>query len=247
MTTLRRARIGGANRHGIQARNRRWFPKYRPAHEVYCALAREAGDGATVLHLGGGRDSIGLASALHGIAARFVCLDPNAGGLQLNPVNLKIRGDGERLPFPDGTFDLILAENVFEHLEHPGVVLSECGRCLRPGGRIIFMCPNRFGYIYLISSVTPYQLHVKFRKFALGVDDAQTFPTYYRLNSAARIRTIAGQAGLVLETIKSYVGWPTYWEFSDLLHRIFVVSHWILELMPPAFHLTLVGTLRRES
>lgn len=235
-----------SRRRRIERRNRRWFPDYVPAHQLYCALARSLTEpGASVLHLGGGRDSLGVAAELPG-AGRVVCLDPDLGGLRRNPGRLRVGGEGERLPFGDQAFDLILAENVFEHLQRPRAVLAECRRCLRPGGRLVFMCPNRCGYTYLISAALPYGLHVRLRKIAMGVDKTDTFPTYYRLNSAARIGATARRAGLHLETVDSYVGWPTYWEFSDLLHRGFVLVHRIVQMLPPALHLTLLGSLRRD-
>lgn len=241
------AGAGSARHKRIEERNHRWFAGYTPVHELYLALAREAGSrGAAVLHLGGGRDSMAVEQSLEGVAAHVVCLDPDLRAIRLNKCRLRVRGTGERLPFADARFDLILAEYVFEHLERPLEVLGECRRCLRPGGSMVFMCPNRCGYIYLISAAMPYWLHVWFRKSVMGVDEADTFPTYYRLNTVRRIRKTAGLAGLRLEMVRSYVGWPTYWEFSDLLHRIFVVAHRVLEILPPGVHLTLIGTLRRE-
>src|SRR5579883_1465043 len=147
-------------REHIERRNRRWFANYIPAHEVYCAAARRAArrDDA-ILHLGGGHDSLGVEASLGGLARRLVCVDPDLNGLRRNRGRLKVGGDGEQLPFRSGLFDLILAENVFEHLPCPRAVLAECRRCLRPGGRLIFLCPNRYGYIYMISAALPYRLH----------------------------------------------------------------------------------------
>ena len=52
---------------------------------------------------------------------------------------------GERLPFPDNTFDLILSHEVIEHVHDDRVVIAEIVRALRPGGRLVLFCPNR-GY-----------------------------------------------------------------------------------------------------
>jgi SAM-dependent methyltransferase len=41
---------------------------------------------------------------------------------------------GEKLPFEDGGFDLVLCTQVLEHVEDPAAVLSEIHRVLRPGG-----------------------------------------------------------------------------------------------------------------
>ncbi len=52
---------------------------------------------------------------------------------------------GEHLPFPPGTFDLILSHEVIEHVQDDRAAIAEIVRALRPGGRLILFCPNR-GY-----------------------------------------------------------------------------------------------------
>lgn len=43
----------------------------------------------------------------------------------------------EDLPYPDGSFDLVLSDQVLEHTEQPFRAVSESLRVLRPGGRAI--------------------------------------------------------------------------------------------------------------
>lgn len=45
------------------------------------------------------------------------------------------------LPFADGTFDLVTAFDVIEHLEPEGAALGEAARVLRPGGRLLLSVP----------------------------------------------------------------------------------------------------------
>ena len=51
---------------------------------------------------------------------------------------------GEALPFGDGTFDLILSNEVIEHVEDDARACAEMVRVLRPGGRAVIFCPNRW-------------------------------------------------------------------------------------------------------
>jgi SAM-dependent methyltransferase len=51
----------------------------------------------------------------------------------------------EHLPFPAGTFDLILSHEVLEHVDDDRGSVQEMLRVLRPGGRLIVFVPNR-GY-----------------------------------------------------------------------------------------------------
>ncbi len=45
-----------------------------------------------------------------------------------------VRGDGTRLPFRSGSFDLVFSHSVIEHVASAQEYLSECHRVLRPGG-----------------------------------------------------------------------------------------------------------------
>ena len=45
-----------------------------------------------------------------------------------------LRGDGTRLPFRDGSFDLVFSHSVLEHLTSAVSYLRECRRVLRDGG-----------------------------------------------------------------------------------------------------------------
>jgi SAM-dependent methyltransferase len=67
---------------------------------------------------------------------------------RLDQVHLRadfLGGAGEYLPFPDGSFDLILSHEVLEHVQDDRAALREMVRVLRPGGRLALFCPNR-GY-----------------------------------------------------------------------------------------------------
>src|SRR4051794_6749044 len=46
------------------------------------------------------------------------------------------QGDAEQLPFPDGSFDLVISRHVLWTLPHPERALDEWLRVLRPGGRL---------------------------------------------------------------------------------------------------------------
>jgi SAM-dependent methyltransferase len=53
-------------------------------------------------------------------------------------------GAGEHLPFRDGTFDLVLSNEVIEHVQDDREVVAEMARVTRPGGRVVIFCPNRW-------------------------------------------------------------------------------------------------------
>ena len=51
-------------------------------------------------------------------------------------------GAGEELPYDDGTFDLVTALDVVEHLDDDLAGLREMRRVLRPGGRVLLFVPT---------------------------------------------------------------------------------------------------------
>jgi SAM-dependent methyltransferase len=50
-------------------------------------------------------------------------------------------GAGEELPYEDGTFDLVTAFDVVEHMDDDLAGLREMRRVLRPGGRVLLFVP----------------------------------------------------------------------------------------------------------
>ncbi len=67
-----------------------------------------------------------------------------AGELPLGAPVAAVRGDAFALPFPDGTFDRVIASEILEHLPTDTVAMDELARVLKPGGTIAITVP-RFG------------------------------------------------------------------------------------------------------
>ncbi len=52
--------------------------------------------------------------------------------------------DNQRVPFPDASFDVVVTNQVLEHVEDIDAVLDEIRRVLRPGGRILALFPSKW-------------------------------------------------------------------------------------------------------
>jgi SAM-dependent methyltransferase len=50
----------------------------------------------------------------------------------------------EYLPYPDESFDMVFSHEVLEHVQDDRQAIAEKARVLRPGGRAIIFCPNRW-------------------------------------------------------------------------------------------------------
>ena len=85
-----------------------------------------------------------LAARLAGAGYETTGVDPSAGMLEVlrsraPQVQAQV-ATGTDLPFPDGTFDVVLCVAVLHHIAEPGAVratLAEMVRVARPGGRVL--------------------------------------------------------------------------------------------------------------
>ncbi len=56
-------------------------------------------------------------------------------------LNRLVRGRAEALPFADGSFDIVTALDILEHLDDDLAALGEWWRVLRPGGHLVLFVP----------------------------------------------------------------------------------------------------------
>jgi len=90
----------------------------------------------------------------------------------------KVRlGAGEQLPYDDGTFDLVTAFDVVEHMDDDLAGLREMRRVLRPGGRVLLFVPT-FMFLWGLQ------------------DDVSNHRRRYRL---PQLRRVLEQAGFEIE------------------------------------------------
>lgn len=61
--------------------------------------------------------------------------------------------DGERLPFPDATFDLVYAHGVIQYAADDRAVVEECRRVLKPDGEAILQVYNRVSWLNALSTL----------------------------------------------------------------------------------------------
>jgi len=115
--------------------------------------------GRRVLDVGCGAGVDLMRFAKGGAIATGVDISPSAIALarkhaafrQLD-VDLQV-ADAERLPFPDGTFDLVFAHGVIQYSNDTQRVVDECRRVLKPGGEAIFQAYNRHSWLNALSKL----------------------------------------------------------------------------------------------
>ena len=95
------------------------------------------------------------------------------------------------LPFADESFDVIVSDWTFEHVEKPAEIAAELLRILRPGGYVCARTTNRYGYIKLAASLVPNGLHTKvLESVQPDRKPEDVFPTVYKMNSVSQIRRL---------------------------------------------------------
>jgi SAM-dependent methyltransferase len=107
--------------------------------DLGCGFGRHAFEaarrGAAVIALDAGADEVdGVRDTLGAMV--------DAGELGAAPKAGAVQGDALHLPFPDGTFDRVIASEVLEHIPDDVGAMRELARVLRPGGTMAVTVPR---------------------------------------------------------------------------------------------------------
>ena len=116
-------------------------PEY--GEQIIPMALRELDGYARVLDVGCGEGQIArVLQSRTSVQSFVVGVDPTQGqvdvAVERSVGEQYLRSGADALPFPDGSFDAVLACLVFEHIDALDEAISEVARMLRPGGR--FSC-----------------------------------------------------------------------------------------------------------
>lgn len=138
-----------------QWRERRiWQERHQEANlrDVRQALGRVV-QGKRLLDLGAGMGGLSVAMLLEfgpqGLQLESMDYNPDYCRIaRLRAARYKLElpivvAAGESLPYPDGSFDIVVCMDVLEHVVSAETVLMEIYRALKPGGTVLTTVPNR--------------------------------------------------------------------------------------------------------
>jgi ubiquinone/menaquinone biosynthesis C-methylase UbiE len=183
------------------------LPHLRWNQEIYgVTISERLKDGSDWLDVGCGHRMLGkdleyIERNLVNRAKRVVGCDIDQSAMQPHLwISELYVAPAENLPFPDGSFDLVTSNMVFEHVAKPIDALTEITRVLKPGGSLILHTPNLWNYmVYLnhtVGRLLPRALLMDLIFRSEGREEKDVFPTLYRANTVRKLKKLGTQAGL---------------------------------------------------
>jgi ubiquinone/menaquinone biosynthesis C-methylase UbiE len=170
--------------------------------------------------------------ALRERSGMLVGIDLDMGSLFDNrTAHHKVFGPAQQLPFESGSFDVVTANMVTEHLEDPIGSFSEVRRVLSPNGIFIVHTPNAAAYPTSLTHRLPDAVKKGAARLLDGRRESDVFHTYYRANTVDDLTSVARTAGLSVAALN------------------FVSSTAVFSIVPPLafFELLYFRTLRSEG
>ena len=193
---------------------------WRHAYNVFEDNVRSAvTPGSSVLDAGCGR-TFPLAEMLLSIGAEACGVDAEVDATEVPAGATVHQGGLEDLPHADDTFDVVVARCLLEHLRSPDRTLAEFHRVLKPGGRVLFLAPNRYDYISLAASILPHRVRQWLVPRLEGRAEADHFRTYYRANTIRAIGRLSRRTGFAVEHVDYYNCYPAMFMNHPWLCRI---------------------------
>jgi SAM-dependent methyltransferase len=145
-----------------------------------------------ILDVGCATGEVGYALKARGKASKVVGLElnPDAASVARERLDAVHVGDVEslNLPYPNGSFDLLLYADVLEHLRNPWALLERHRGLLRTGGLVVASLPNIAHY----STITML-LRKQWKYEQSGIMDS----THLRFFTRATLQDLFQRAGYV--------------------------------------------------
>jgi SAM-dependent methyltransferase len=114
-----------------------------------------------------------------------------------------------RLPFADGSFDLVYANFVVEHLAEPARAFEEWRRVVRPGGSAVLLTSNVANPAVWLAAHAPRRLRAAAKRRGAGAAEHDVIEPAHRANTPSRLEAFLRAARFV----------PVRVELVGTLHR----------------------------
>jgi len=126
-------------------------------------------------------------------------------------------------PIENNSIDLIVCDNVLEHIKNPNRIFSEAQRVLKNGSYFCIRTPNRWNYITLLARLIPNKYHSQVTNVIQGGRKSEdVFPTVYKCNTIGKIKDMMKNHDFEC-VVYGYEAEPSYLSFSKVAYWLGVL------------------------
>lgn len=144
-----------------------------------------------------------------GIAAHVTGIDPDQRVVTNPFLDTALVGFVESAELPEENFDVVICDNVLEHVKYPDRFLRGINRCMKNNAVLVAKTPNRNHYVSAIARLTPLWFHKLYNKVR-GRQTEDTFGTYYHINTEQDVARYCEDSGFAVEKLYFKEGRPEY-------------------------------------
>ena len=222
------------NKKLTQSMDKTFYPKFKDNwdNDIFRELTLPYLDPqkTILLDLGAGRGSMEQMD-FKNLVKSAVGVDPQDAVYSNPHIHEAHVGFGDAMPFlQSNRFDVVVSNNVLEHIEQPDKFFAEVNRVIKTGGVFITKTPNRYHYIILASSLTPTSFHKWYNKMR-GRPEEDTFPTRYEANTRTDQRKYAERNGFKIDKFTMLEGRPEYLRFNFVTYTMGIVYERFINLL----------------
>jgi ubiquinone/menaquinone biosynthesis C-methylase UbiE len=175
----------------------------------------------------------------------YVGVDVDMSSLKSSQETNRVCADVSSLPFPDGSFDLVTSNMVFEHLSDPVAALREANRVLGEEGVLIIHTALSRHYMLiagrLLSSILPRKTYRDLVSCYTGRKKEDIFPTVYKANTEKQLSAMTSKAGFQAGLV-SYLETPL-----DLPARLQAFEEGIRNFLPKSLKSSLLAVYMKSE
>ena len=92
-------------------------------------------------------------------------------------------------------FDLVTLRMVAEHLADPKSAVNSLSHLTKPGGKVVVYTVNQWSPVSVIARIAPFRLHHYIKRLLWRIDEKDTFPVTYKMNTRSRLSRLFEENG----------------------------------------------------
>ena len=103
---------------------------------------------------------------------------------------------------PDRRYDVITLRMVAEHIADPATTAARLAALLAPRGRVVVYTVSRWSPSAVVAALSPLNFHHVVKRVLWHVEERDTFPTVYAMNTRSALQRLFTAAGLQEEAFE---------------------------------------------